>query len=441
MNKANILLTILAMITTLQLSSCEKDDIEPTIASSYGKMEVLHGDNQLGYYGEFLSDSILIRASSDNIHRRYILKWEMILGNGNIERVDYGNEYYVDSTGIFEMKWRLGCDSNIQSVKLTLYVDSIRNERGYTEFHTIPSDSLIISATGTKPIGWARSCGCEHFDPFTSKIISFDNNTIYLVNRGLYSSTDEGINWNKVDGIPAWESIVDARFNNFGWLYVLSLDSGICYTKDFMNWEFINNGILDYRNPTTFFVDDTTLFVSFYFDGPYRTSNNGEFWRKILVDNFGDRYYHINRHPNGDLYVFDKWGSLYHSANNGDNWNKIDLDYKYTNYEVEDFIIDSNGTLYIGAGDATISILSSNSYTGETYSFYEMNHSSQHVEDIQIINGIVYFTVNGNPTPGIYSSQNWQRLELGFDDKIRNYHLKDDGTFLLISYDGLYYYN
>lgn len=443
MNKINGLILTSIVLTSMLLFSCDKDDIKPTKDAVFGKLEIVYGDNQSGYFGNYLSDSIVIKASSINNHRGYLIKLEMIQGNGIIERGSYyyGNGFNVDSTGLLEIKWRLGCDFNIQKVKLVLYVDSAKNEYGYLNYYTTPSDSLIISANGIKPTGWARSCGCDNLNTYSSNIITYDNNTLFLVNQGLYSSIDDGLNWYKVEGVPDWENIVDAQFNSFGWLYVLTRENGICYSKDLKNWEFINNGILDYRDPTTFYVDDSTIFVSFYFDGPYKTSNNGEFWRKMLVDNLGDRYYHINRHPNGDLYVFDKWDNFWHSTNNGDNWNKIDLDYEYTNYEVEDFIIDNDGTLYIGAGDATISIISSDTYTGTMHSYYEMNHSSQHVEDIQIINGIVYFTVNGNPTPGIYSSQNWQRLELGFDGRISNYFLKKDGTFLLISDDGLYYYN
>ncbi|MBU2555745.1 MAG: hypothetical protein KKF98_14925 [Bacteroidetes bacterium] len=443
MNKINKLITTLFVLPFFFLLSCHKDEISPTQKAAFGKLEITHGDNQSGYFGEYLSDAIAIKASSNSVHRKYLIKWEMIQGNGSIEQghYDYGKDFFVDSTGILEIKWRLGCDNNIQKVKMILYVDSARNEYNYLNYYSKPSDSLIISANGTKPIGWARSCGCDNLDSYSSKIVSYDNNTLYLVNQGLYSSKDDGLNWYEVEGVPELGNVVDAEFNSLGWLYILTRDNGICYTKDFISWQFINNGILDYRNPTTFFVDDTTLFVSFYFDGPYKTSNNGEFWRKLLVDTHGDRYYHINRHPNGDLYVFDKWDNFWHSTNNGENWVEIDLDYNFTNYKVEDFIIGIDGTLYIGSGDATISIVSSDTYTGTTHSFYEMNNSSQHVEDIQIVNDIVYFTVNGNPTPGIYSSQNWQRLELGFEGGISNYYLKKDGAFLILSNDGWYYYN
>lgn len=437
----NKLIATLLVVTVFSFLSCEKDKTSSPKNSPSGRLEIIHGDNQSGYFNEYLPDSIVVKAKSGNIHSNYLIKWKMIRGNGSIDDGNYYLEAYpVDSTGLLELKWRLGCDNNIQKVMLYLYVDSTRNQYGKLIYYSNPSDSLVISATGTKPTGWARACGCEK-DSYYAKIISYDNNTLYLVNESLYYSKDDGLNWYEVDGFPELGEAVDAAFNSLGWLYVLTENNGICYTKDFKSWEFINNGILDYRNATTFFVDDTTLFVSFYFDGPYRTTDNGQFWRKLIVDTEGDSYYHFKRHPNGDLYVFDSWDNLWHSTNNGENWDKVDLDYQYTNYKVEDFVIDTDGTIYIGSGDASLSVLSSDTYTGTVHSFYEMNNSSQHVEDIQIINGVVYFTVNGNPTPGIYSSENWQRLELGFEGYIHNYYLKQDGTFLLLSTDGLYYFN
>lgn len=424
------------------LCSCEKDDIMPTKDIAFGKLEIVLGDNQTGYFGEFLSEFIEIRASSINNHRKYLIKWEMIQGNGSIEPVyyNYGNVNNVDSTGLLELKWRLGCDNVIQKIKLFLYVDSTITEYGNLKYYSTPSDTLTITANGIKPTGWAKSCGCENVDTYSSKITSYDNNTLYLVNRGLFYSTDQGLNWYKVDGVPEWGTIVDAQFNSYGWLYILTKDNGICYSKDLKKWDYINNGILDPRYPEAFLVEDSTLFVSFLFDGLYKTSNNGEFWRKLLVGGGGE-YYQISRHPNGDLYVFDKWSDLYLSKNFGYTWGKVNVEYKYVNSPVYDLEIDKNGFIYIGADDATISKLFSDTHTGEIHKYYEMNHSSQQVEDIKIINNIAYFTVNGNPTPGIYSSQNWQRLDLGFTGRISNYYLKNDGTFLLISSDGVYYYN
>lgn len=441
MNKINVSVAISVILIFLLILSCEKDDLKSVKDQMFGKLEIMYGDNQSGYFGEYLSDSIVIRASSNNENRKYLIKWEIIQGNGRIKPDSYRNEYILNNSGLLEIKWRLGCDHSIQKVKLMLYVDSINSENGYIKYYSSPSDSLIISANGIKPKGWARSCGCDNFDAFSSKIITFDNTTLYLVNHGLYSSIDDGLNWYKVEGVPDWENITDAQFNSLGWLYVLTEDNGICYSRDIYTWEFINNGIVDHRNPTAFYVEDSTIFVSFYFDGPYKTSNNGEFWRKMLVGEYSQRFYNITRHPNGDIYLFDDWGDLFISKNFGSSWEEVEIDYKYVNSPVYDLEIDDAGYIYIGASGARISKVSADTYEGEIHSYYEMNHSTQHVEDIKIINNIVYFTVNGNPTPGLYSSQQWQRLELGFNRRIDNYYLKKDGTFLLIADDGLFYYN
>lgn len=446
MNKTKILLTALVLLTTVLIFSCKKEKIEPTNGKTFGKLEIVKGDNQSGYFGKFLSDSIIIKASSSNIHSRYLIKWEMIQGNGNIERGTYwdtyGNNYFVDSTGLLKIRWRLGCNFNVQKIKLILYVDSIKDKYNSSCYHTIPSDSLIISANGTIPTGWVRSCGYDSVENFaTSKIISFDNTTLYLVSRGLYSSTDGGLNWLKVDGVPDWKNIVDAQFNSSGWLYALTENNGICYSKDLQNWEFINNGILDSRVPTTFLVEDSTMFVSFYFDGPYKTSNNGGFWRKMLLDKNAERFYHITRHPNGDIYLFDDCGYLWISKNYGSSWEKVNIEYKYAGLPT-DLEISKDGYIYIGKYDAWISKLSPDTYTGEIHGYYdETSHYSQYIDCIKIINNTVYFIVNNGKTDGMYSSQNWQRLDLGFSSPICNYYLKSDGTFLLLSIDGWYYYN
>lgn len=447
MNKTNTLLTVLVLLTTVLIFSCKKDEIDPTNGKSSGKLEIVKGSNQSGHFGEFLSDTVIIKASSNSIHNRYLIKWEMIQGNGNIDRGEhdytgtYGNNFFVDSTGILEIRWRLGSDFNIQKFKLILYVDSTTNKYGQLNYHTIPSDSLIISANGTIPTGWVRSCGYAGKKNGPSKIISFDNTTLYLVGPGLYSSTDGGLNWHKVDGVPDWENIVDAQFNSSGWLYVLTQNKGICYSKDLQNWEFINNGILDSRIPTAFLVEDSTMFVSFYFDGPYKTSNNGGFWRKMLSDKNAERFYHITRHPNGDIYLFDDWDYLWISKNYGSSWEKVDIELKYADSPT-DLEIGKDGFIYIGANHASISKLSPDTYTGEKHRYYdETAHSTQYIDGIKIINNTVYYIVNNGKASGLYSSQNWQRLDLGFNDPILDYYLKNDGTFLLSSIDGWYYYN
>jgi hypothetical protein len=439
----------LVFCMTFLVLSCTKDDIGSLRTKGYGRLEISQGDNQSGFFGESLSDSIIIKASSTSNHRRYLIKYELIQGNGKIYSVEYSGEQHsiqVDSSGILKVQWRLGCNADIQKVRFVLYVDSTHtsyDNYGYYSYFSEASDSVTISASAIRPIGWGRSCGCEIMDMYRTSILTYDGNTLYLVSRGLYSSADQGLNWTKVKGIPYWDEIVDARFNSLGWIYVLTYQHGIAFSKDFNQWDYINNGILDLRDPTAFLVEDSALFVSFYFDGPYKTVNNGGFWRKLLVGGDGDdKYYNITRHPDGDIYLFDKWDVLWKSKDYGTSWTALTVDYKYTSGALFDLNIDKNGSVYLGARDATISVLDPTTYQGETHKYYQWNGNSQNIDNIQIINDNVYFLVRGNPRSGVYSmSNNWDLINLGFNKDIIYYYLKSDNTFMLLSYDGLYNYN
>lgn len=162
MNKTNSLLIPSVALMILFLFSCEKDNdgVKPGKSAPFGKLEIVHGDKQSGYFGEFLTDSIVIKASSFNSDRKYLIKCEITQGNGSIEHnyLSYGTDYYVDSRMPLGIRWRLGCDYNTQKVRLYLYVDSIRDQYGHVKYFSTPSDSLTITANAIKPKGCYNVC-------------------------------------------------------------------------------------------------------------------------------------------------------------------------------------------------------------------------------------------------------------------------------------------
>ncbi|MGN7785836.1 WD40/YVTN/BNR-like repeat-containing protein [Niabella sp. 22666] len=431
---------ISAVLFLIVITGCSKKVDADAPPGRYGSFEIIKGAGQQGILGEFLSDTLTVKVSLKAPFKRYVIKPEILQGNGEVQEQGDLSYIYTPAIGrddIRKFTWKLGCDQNFQKVKFKIYADTLTGQ--YASLDAVHvMDSIVVDATGAKPSGWGRACGISYLDFFNAKIISNDQKTLYLISRGIYRSTDSGVNWVKM-GAPFWESIVDAQFNSQGWLYLLTYSQGICYSKDLKSWTFINNGLLDHRMPTSFLVEDTAMYVSFYFDGPYRTTNNGDFWRKLFVSNSSQRVHQITRHPNGNLYLADDWHNIFISRDQGNNWSRPLIDYQYRRSQVYSLAIDADGYLYIGAGDATISKLSPNTYSGEVHQFYQMNNSSQHVEDIKAINKVVYFTVNGSPAPGIYSSLNWKRVELGFNQPIYNYYLKSDGTFLIVGQDGIYY--
>lgn len=445
MNHFNLLL----LLFLLCFWNCKKEGADQAKLNQTGKLTVIQGNNQTNSFGEFLKDSIIVQTAQGNSQQRFTIRYELIQGNGFVVPDDYVHVndkdcYPFDSKGIFKFKWNLGCNFNVQKIKLILYADGANTVNGSAVYYHNACDSVIITANATKPVGWIKSCGCHHFDFFRTKIITHDGSTLYMVNEGLYTSVDGGLNWAEVTGIPvpAWDNIVNADFNSQGWLYVLTRESGVCYSKDLKNWEFINTGIKDPREPTTFLVEDSVLFAGFNFDGLYKTSNNGSSWRKLLEWKSTNHYYHITRHPGGALYFIDKWNELWVSENYGDTWTQINLDYKYSRTEAIDLKIDRDGFIYIGTDDATISKISPPTYQGEFHSNYVYNSSSQRVGNITVANNDVYYVVLGNPKGICSKSSNWNFMDIGFNKNVYFFYLKKDNEFLVLSDDDrLYYHN
>ena len=439
----HFIIYIAVFIFSISLISCERDDEVKYTFLEDTKLSVVEGGGQSGYMGDYLNEEIRIKASSSNPAKRFFVTYEIIKGNGSIyPQNNYlmNNGYILGIDGEFFFSWSLGCNETDQKVKITLYTDSIRLSDGKNYiFHKIPADELIVSASAVKPKGWAKACVCGTDFDFFSKIVSYDNKTLYLVGRGLQYSVDGGINWDIPQDIPHYDDVSDMAFNSKGWAYIVTESHGIFYSKDMKKWIAINNGLLDYRFPSAFYVDDEILMASFYFDGLFISKDNGQFWRKLLVGDSPNQF--ISRHPNGDLYFWDKWSDCYQSTDVGATWTKLNIDDKYVRYEIEDFTIDRQGKLYIGSGDASIAILDPLTYQGDVHRYYQWNASSQHINNIKITDDDVTYLVNGHPKSGIYSKKNnWDYVDIGFSGIIMNYYLRSDNTYILVTTKGIYYF-
>lgn len=435
---------IVVFMFSILFIGCERDDDTDYPFLKDAKLVVLEGNNQSGYLGDVLQEEIKIKVSSDDATKRFLLSCEVLNDKGHIIPEYYypiNNMYQPDINGEFCFSWSLGCNDAEQQVKITLYTDSLKSDYGNNYiYHKVPSDEIIISASGVKPRGWAKACGCGEDSYYTSKIVSYDDKTLFLVGRGLLYSVDGGINWDIPKDIPHHEDVSDMAFNSKGWAYIITDNHGIFYSENMKEWTAINNGFLDYRMPTAFYVDDEILLASFYFDGLYISKDNGNFWRKLLIGSDPNQF--IARHPNGDLYFWDKWTSCYTSTDLGVTWKRVNIDYQYVSSEIEDFKIDKQGKLYIGSGDATISIIDPVTYQGDVHKYYEWNASSQYINNITVTDDDVLYVVNGHPRSGIYSKKNnWQYLDVGFSHDIMNYYLSSDGIRILISQDGIYYFS
>lgn len=374
MNSRNIP-TLLGFILILLITACTRDDKDPK-ANLPAKLSIVKGNHQAAFFGEYLPDTLVLQViPKDTLPaNRYFVSYKLTQGNGEVKELNYG--YYApgfvvpNRQGLLHLQWSLGCDVLAQKVVFYLYANSCSvNELQSNQ--CLPIDSVIFEASARKPKGWSKACGVRDNFSYSSSFTSYQN-TLYLVNAGKgYTSTDEGVNWQQFPSSTP-KSIRFLECNSKGHLYIVTDDNGLYYSADqARSWTEINTGILDSRYPIALLVEDNTLFVSFHFDGLYRSVNNGKFWKKLLVEGtYGEQYEFITRLPNGDLFLATNWNKIAKSINNGDTWQYQPVDHTYNSGQVTGMTVDHAGHLVIGSEyDGYLAVLSPQTLTGEVVSF------------------------------------------------------------------------
>ena len=137
-------------------------------------------------------------------------------------------------------------------------------------------DSVTVTATAIKPVGWARSCGPSHFyNNLYNVVFRSSGNKIFMLCRGMiYSSADQGINWTRLVGYAGSSNVVDFQFNSAGGMYILNEPEGMSFSADLKNWQTINKGIQKHYNGSALLVEDSVLYVYYSESGLWRSRNN-----------------------------------------------------------------------------------------------------------------------------------------------------------------------
>jgi hypothetical protein len=435
----------LSYLLILILLGCEEDNPKPV--KKYADLDIISGNKQSGKTSEALASEIVLRVTPiNNQYKRenfYIEQRSQEDGLITASSSSITGLISADQTGVIKAIWKLGCLKKDQAITLYLYYSD--SCTWLTLKPCVPIDSVQVTATASTPQGWNKACGIYEVDQFNTRIRTY-NNTQYAVNSGkLYrAEMDEGMFWREVPGVPV-DDIFDFGFTSTGKVYALTETHGVYKSDDLQTWTSTSNGILDPRYPISLLVEDTTVYVSFLFDGLYRMRPaQSNFWKKLLINGkYYEEYEWVTRHPNGNLYLVDKWDDYWVSSNSGNSWTHIPIQYKYVNYQTEDLKIHSSGQIYIGSGDASLAILNPETYTGTLHTYYQWNASHQLINNIIFRNtNDVYYLVNYTPDPGIYSSvNNWQKIDIDFGDKpIKLFVFEPNGKFLLGTYDGIYYW-
>lgn len=161
---------------------------------------------------------------------------------------------------------------------------------------------------------------------------------------GIYKSTDDGITWDTLllDTSGCRTLVINPQGELFAGLYdsvLRSVDNGV-------SWMPASTG-LPVPGIRRLAVDSQgRLFASYYYDGIYRSVNNGDSWEALLgLDLNGEYISDLEIDASDHIYAATS-GGVFYSTDNGDSWNTLNTG--LTNTDVNTIMATTSGGLFAG---------------------------------------------------------------------------------------------
>lgn len=229
---------------------------------------------------------------------------------------------------------------------------------------------------------------------------------------GIFRSTNEGANWQRVFGEPGTSGahIKCLAVNSQGHIYAGNTLGILLSTDAGNNWEQMNIGI-SYISSISISPNEN-IFAT-YQSGVIRSTNNGGNWTTVAT---GSNIFSVYVAPNGSIFfpdVSNGGGSFKRSTNNGASWTTVMPLPATGQFGINSYGYLSDGSIIIGFGDD--GIYKSND-GGSSWSPSNLGLRSISVESLERGNSYIYAGTFGG---GFYRSIdgiNWEQSNQGLTD-------------------------
>lgn len=268
-----------------------------------------------------------------------------------------------------------------------------------SEFDNSNNNELYRSSDMTN---WEKkSVGLEN--RAIHNIVFHSSAVIACTDSGLYQSTDNGDNWNKISSIPGVNHILLLGFNSKGAMFAgtyaglyRSLDSG-------KTWQLIGDGTDQTRTNIENLVIDSSdsIFMTTPY-GIYRSYDGGDNWEHLTNGIVESNMGFLELLGNNKIFAGTSWSGCYLSMDYGNTWTQI------INIGGSDFVMIGNKNVFVATNGG---ILFADSLSGtwsyknnginelQTSAILINKSNSQHKGEIFTgdVNGNIYkSTDNGN---------------------------------------------
>lgn len=320
----NIRWIFISLLVSFIIYSCDKDDtrevkqepeiiIEPTEAPE--EMNVLKGNNQVGFIGHLLPDTIFVEIIPDKITDIDHYSYGFSSWRANV----VATKKMADRV-LVKVLWSLDEEAH-QQATLFLYSDLNTNKDGMND----PIASVDIYATSKSP--WNNvfkatgSLRDIHFSDDLNGIVIGE----YI--DGTAKTTDGGKTWS----IVRWE-----RNDLYQFSFYDSLNGIVIVTN---NWAYFTNdgGNTFYEKDWTppikghqssndyLMLDENTLLTVGGYGTIVKSVDSGKTWKKYQGFNFNNSLKSITSVNEHTYFACGQVGKIVRTTDGGDSWTETDL--------------------------------------------------------------------------------------------------------------------
>jgi len=425
MRSGNIVMTLVTLILFFA-SSCSSQD--PSIRDLESYRFYKSGDNQSGYAGQYLQDSLAISfngrvlnldSNAYKIPTEIRVHFEVISGGGSIDQPNQ----VIPASGLVSTKWKIGTSSTNQIVTASLYdkTGKLLAKMDFTAFAFQPGRWDIIS---NFPVGYLNDMVRD----------TINAKTFMIVGSKLYEEGDNYFQWKEVQNVNNinFHSI---EIDKKGTLYVGAWDGNLFKSDDHgKTFSECTKPIPNYNGYFELIVNtDNTIWVSRW-TYPLRYSNDGGQTWKITESglNNSSQAMDVFKFSNGNFITWmgDNYSVL--ESSNGINWLPISTLPKFTSkiYVTEkDEIIAINQE----SGMSIYKLANGSQVFTRVYSLMASYNTAPMKDVFNKINGYYYICI---PGAGILKTINFNSFELVYDNSdIRGLMIDHNGVFFVTNKD------
>ncbi len=228
----------------------------------------------------------------------------------------------------------------------TLFAGTMSWEPGY-------SGALFVS--GNNGTTWYQT---SLYNKRVFSLLVSGTNMFAGVSRGVYLSTDSGVNWVSVSSGFTYENIsclASLGSNIFAGCLDYPYNGIFLSSNNGQNWSQVNNGLPAGNSIVALAVLDSNLFASTGYNMIFRSTNNGALWTPVnngipvsKITSFaviGERIFA------GCVYQGSNLGfGVFMSTNNGENWNAVNTG--LTSLRI--MYLSKTGTNLLAATDSSV---------------------------------------------------------------------------------------